>query len=593
MKMFVAIDGEADNNGNYIVMCDSTGRTLYRPQGICSFDALNFILTVPGKPDVVCYGLNYDVNQWIKDFSRAELESLASDGHRTTYRNMYKLEWIPSKMFTVTVPGRTVVVCEVFGFFQTSFVKALQAWGIEPPAEIETMKQKRGTFTPAELDRVVSYCLQECKLLVQVMERLREACVQADCVPRRYIGAGSIASALMRRNGIKQHHAHDVDIFTKDQVNDYVLRSYFGGRVELHKQGWSQNVVSADIRSAYPAAATLLPSLTQDVEVTHVRSYLSTEKFALWRVSWRDIGNGVSPFPVRLPKGDICYPANGSGVYHAAEVKAAIDCGYDVTVHDGVILRASDAKPFDWIPDVYRLRARYKAQGSFAEKALKLGLNSVYGKTAQGYGFGRKPPYQSYFWAGFITSYTRAKVLRMLNDCGALPIMVATDGIVLDAPEPFNMVSGDNLGDWEIDTYDQIGTIQPGVYVGDSAGDTFVKSRGFFARDVDYADLIQQFYADKFGSYHYKSRRFIGLKVALHRKDFSVWRTWPNEQRSIAFEVKNKNRVENPDGTVTLLPISGPYDSLPYEPKQSLYDDPTDYTLENMVRDDQPHREVD
>ena len=53
MKMFVAIDGEADNNGNYIVMCDSTGRTLYRPQGICSFDALNFILTVPGKPDVV------------------------------------------------------------------------------------------------------------------------------------------------------------------------------------------------------------------------------------------------------------------------------------------------------------------------------------------------------------------------------------------------------------------------------------------------------------------------------------------------------------------------------------------------------------
>ena len=94
------------------------------------------------------------------------------------------------------------------------------------------------------------------------------------------------------------------------------------------------------------------------------------------------------------------------------------------------------------------------------------------------------------------------------------------------------------------------------------------------------------------GVYHYNSRRFIGIKVALHRTDPTVWRKWVDERRTVAFEVNNKIPVTT-GGNVELWPISGPFDSLPYVPKQSLYDDPTGEELEHMERDDQPHRDVD
>lgn len=596
MPDFIAIDGEADNRGRYIVLCDSQGRVLYNPDGITTSEALQFLLSLPTRGhEIVCYGLNYDVNQWIRNLNRGALEALAHNNH-CVWQAEYKLEWIPTKMFTVTVPGKTVTVAEVFGFFQTSFVKALQQWGMTPPAEIERMKQRRGTFTRKQIQQVIHYCQHECRLLVQLMDKLDAACADAECTPRgRWIGAGSIASALLRRHDVVKHHRHDVDLFGEELTQEYVLRAYFGGRVELYQQGWNDYVTAADIISAYPYAAQTLPSLHGAIAVP--ATTYQAWPYAMWRVSWNHRlsyahPNTVGPFPVRLPQGQICYPLTGSGVYHAAEVHTAMRMGYDVTIHDGVLVRpAIGAQPLFWINDVYEHRAKLKREGNFAEKALKLGLNSIYGKMAQGYGYGRKPPFQSYYWAGYITSLTRARVLETL--CKSVnPIMVATDGVVAREAHTQSPAVA-QLGGWEVTGYERLATIQPGVYLAETDGERLVKSRGFFARDVDYDQLLDDFYRDSLGCYHYDSRRFIGLKVALHRKDFSIWRQWVNERRTVAFEVNNKERIEQPDGRVQLMPLAGPFDSLPYEPKQSLYDDPTDSKLENIVRDDQPHREVD
>lgn len=586
MTRFIAVDGEADDDGNYVLLCDSTGRVLYRPGGISTLEAFGFLLQLPRKHELVCYGLNYDSNQWLKDVPLPTLRGLATHGVGT-FAGMYRLEWVPSKMFTLSVPGKTVTVCEVFGFFQCSFIKALEQWGFDPPRIVEEGKQARGTFAPDQIRNTVAYCLTECRMLVQMMERLQDACKQANCLPRRrWIGAGSIASSLLTRNGVKHHHVHDADLFGRELTDDYVLRAYYGGRVELYRQGWHANAVASDVRSAYPSAACNLPSLTT-ATVRKRKQYDPHAVYALWRVSWENAEGQIAPFPVRLPSGSICYPRAGSGVYHAAEVATAIRLGYDVTVHDGVTLSTESEDCFSWIPEVFEHRARFKRQGSYAEKALKLGLNSVYGKMAQGYGFGKKPPFQSYFWAGYITSMTRARVLSLLATSRS-PVMCSTDGVVtLDVAGQESA----SLGGWEVTHYDKLATVQPGVYIVDQDGERFTKSRGFRARDVDYDEMVREFEHDPRGAYYFDSRRFIGLKVALHRKDFSVWRTWPQERRSIAFEVRNK-QSEYHDSHVMLYPPRGPYDSLPYVPKQSLYDDPSEETMEHMLQDDQPHMEV-
>lgn len=595
MTTFIAIDGEADDRGRYVLMCDSTGRVLHNPEGITSTQAFEWLVQLAGgKRELVCFGLNYDANQWIVDLGERELARLAAEG-RTIWRLRWDLHWTPAKSFEIHdhKSRRRVKVCEVFGFFQTSFVNALKTWGFNPPRELETMKRRRGRFTAAELQRVTDYCLSECRLLVELMGRLDEACQAADCVPAHnfWIGAGSIASRLLKTQGVKDHHQHDRDLADRQVVEDAILGAYFGGRVELLAQGVTPHVETRDIRSAYPHAATHLPSLA-GAKIKHRKRYRPEIEHAIWRVTWEgQVQNRLAPFPVRLPGGSICYPASGEGCYHAIEVRTAIELGYQVKVTEGWELTTHPEldSPFHWIAGLFAHRAELKAKRHPAEKALKLGLNSVYGKLAQGYGNAETgPPFQSYMWAGEITARTRARMLALAVKSRGL-LMISTDGLF--ATHPANEgTPHPELGSWEPAYIADLFCGQPGVYHGYDGEREIVKSRGFFAREVNYQDLRETWHRDGTeGVYHYPSRRFIGLRVALHRNRLDLWRTWPTEQRSLILEPQRKRPGQRTNGVLQLEPIPGPHTSVPYTPKQSLYDDPTDSDLENMVADDQPH----
>jgi DNA polymerase type B, organellar and viral len=593
---FIAVDGEADDQGRYIILCDSTGRALVNPDGIGTRQALEWLVQLGGagvRRQVVCFGLNYDVNQWLRDLNRFELQRVAVEGG-CSWRLRWKLKWWPAKYFQITdrKTRTTVKVCEVFGFFQTSFVKALEQWGLHAPAELQLMKRRRGTFTQHELDRVVAYCQSECRLLVQLMNRLAEACENAGCAPRRdWIGAGAIASSLLHSKGVKAHHVYDADLAPRETVEELILGAYYGGRVELLTLGEFPAIQTRDVRSAYPHAAAQLPSLIGAKTVKRKRADLSLE-WAIWRVRWQGQAHGqLAPFPVRQRDGSIIYPESGEGAYHAIEVRTAIELGYDVQILEGVQLKpAHPGQPFEWIPAVYQHRARLKARGDAAEKALKLGLNSVYGKLAQGYGHG-PPPFQSYWWAGHITAATRARMLALAHRSRGV-VMISTDGLFAVAPGVRGS-SRPTLGSWEPDSVSEFFAAQPGVYHGLRDGRPLVKSRGFFAKDVDYDQLRQVWREDgPDGVYHYASRRFIGARVALHRNRLDLWRQWVEEQRAITLEPTRKIWTDSgisSSGTVSLFPPPGPIASRPYTPKQSLYDDPQDRDLENMIGDDQPH----
>lgn len=599
MTEFIAIDGEADDRGNYILLCDSTGRTLHRPDGISTVEALSWLLALPAKHELVVFGLNYDVNQWIKDIGERELRRLADDG-RTIWRLRYDITWVPTKFFIVKdlKTGRRVKLCEVFGFYQTSFVNALKAWGFTPPREVVSMKARRGTFTGKQLDEVIAYCQQECRLLVRMMDRLAAACQSADCEPGhgQWIGAGAIATQLLTRNNVKEHHRHDRALADRQVVETAILGAYYGGRVEMLLQGMAPRVETVDIRSAYPFAAMGLPSLADAALIpVQARHYHPNGHDTVWRVSWENQSiRNLAPFPVRLKDGAICYPRSGSGWYHHFEVETALKMGYSITIHEGYYLTGSDddvSNPFAWISEAYERRAAMKAAGDPAEKALKLGLNSVYGKLAQGYGSTPAgPPFQSYWWAGKITATTRAMMLVAAMHAKH-PMLISTDGVFCadsGIPDAHNT----SIGAWEHGQLDAFFVAQPGVYHGYADGREVTKSRGFFAKEVNYAELRDEWQQHRHeGVYHYRSRRFIGLKVALIRNRLDLWRTWPEDRRSITLEPQRKiiTDATGHAGMTVCQPLPGPHESLPYTPKQSLYDDPTDEQLEHMMNDDQPH----
>jgi hypothetical protein len=569
---FLAIDGEACE-GDYVLMNRSGGAPMtdLRPGGLRSVTCLEYLLGSPRPSLLVCFGLGYDVNNWLRDVPRPTLEKLWSSN--VAYWGDYRLEWVRGRWFAVkSVDGRYAKVTEVFGFFQSSFVKALEAWGVGAPAEIARMKGERGTFKRADIEAVTRYCSTECELLVELMDGVRDACTQAGTTPKSWIGAGSIAAALLARHDVAAHHRYDLDIASDHVATEVVAGAYFGGRVELLRQGVHRNVAAADLRSAYPAAMLELPSLRG--AKLRKRKRFNPARAGIWRVRW-DCTDGnspsqlLAPFPVRH-KMSIFYPLAGEGHYHTIEVATAIELGYPVQVLYGYVLaqpvKRRDDRPFAWIADTYQARLRFKREGRAAEKMVKLGINSVYGKLAQGYGFNSRPRYQSYFWAGQVTAATRARVLRAAV-AAKDPIMVATDGIYAAGFKGLGRPQG--LGAWERGSAEKLFAAQPGVYEASSGGETVQKSRGFFASEIDYAELEAGWELE--GSdyvHHYDSTRFNGLGSSLARKDFSVWRKWIAEPRSILLWPERK--IQGEDGRQ--LPFPGRLVSEPYKPKVSLID---------------------
>lgn len=581
MTTFIAVDGEALED-RYALMCDSTDRSIYSAPGLTTTQCFEWLLELPKKTVVVCFGLNYDVNNWLKDVSKPYLKALWRDGELVW--NNYKIKWIPRKLFQIIdFRGRIVTINEVWGFFQSSFVKALESWKIEVTTRLTEGKSDRGTFQNKELDRVEAYCKDECLKLVDLMNQLDKACEGAGIKPRSWIGAGSLASALLSSKGVASHIVYDIDLC--DELEP-ILGSYYGGRVEMIRQGHYAGIQGYDIISAYPSSATHLisPNPNGLIEASSANITLLAQcvgrEHGIAQVSWDERGSTslVMPFPVRK-KGSIYYPRKGRGWYHLAEVNAALRCGFKLNV-ERLFYHKSEglAKPFAWVPEIFATRRQYKAEGKAAEKVLKLALNSVYGKLAQGVGKGH---FRSYFWAGEITSRTRARMLEMLM-ASTNPIACCTDGLYAQSATLTSQV-GTELGALEQANYSQFESYQPGVYRAWDGEDITLRSRGFFAREINYDDLLAEF--EKHGPYghvHYESTRFTGLGQALKLKDWSQWRQWVTAPRTVSLYPARKEVTA--DGS--LAPVEDVGDSEPYEPLIDLEAD--ENILDQPLRIDSP-----
>jgi hypothetical protein len=199
------------------------------------------------------------------------------------------------------------------------------------------------------------------------------------------------------------------------------------------------------------------------------------------------------PLPIRADDGTIYFPKSGDGVYVVEEVRAMLRWVREVYAHAEASERPmiallgalefvpiNDAKPLETrvehdfneraaiINRTNKARAEWESGGKqgtepydVRELILKLGLNSLYGKTAQSKGARvmksadgtqvvRPPIYSNMFYAAATTGGTRAMLLDPTRGDPDAVIMFATDGVCsirecagLDIP------AVKTLGTWE------------------------------------------------------------------------------------------------------------------------------------------------
>jgi hypothetical protein len=241
------------------------------------------------------------------------------------------------------------------------------------------------------------------------------------------------------------------------------------------------------------------------------------QDFALYHIAWKhnvfeQRQLPFYPFFWRDPQGYIYFPSFGENWIWGCELNAAIESGIplDITVYEGwEFVPYSDDKPFAFIEHYYQQRSEIKRRiksGCANESdngvslVIKLGINSMYGKTAQKVGFDREtgtpPAYYNIAIAGWITAYTRATMFRAAWRAKEHIIAFATDGIF--STVPISGISDSNgLGGWETEELTALQIVQSGVYwIRNQKGEWSEHSRGFDRIDADTKEDEQRQIAD-------------------------------------------------------------------------------------------------
>lgn len=491
----------------YTMLCaaDEFGREyiVQNEKGLRTRQCLDFILSIPHKDNakIFSYSFGYDLTKILEDIDDPTLYRLVRPELRRQLRGkqkviapvywpsakpQYCLNWINGR-FTVkklegtcvTVDprtggptvgykwGRPTVIHDVWRFFQGKFTVALEDWKVPDNApmgsgrrtisnderkvildRMREMKDKRSNFDQLNDDDIRGYCFEECRYMATLARKLTKAHIDAGIPLKNYFGAGSSAEAMLLVMGVKDHIKQSrEDNPTPDSV-EYAQRcAFFGGRFENGRIGAIHGTINCeDISSAYPYQLTKVPCLIHGQwEHTTDRKKLEHARTALVHYTLEEptIKRPWAPFPFRLSNGSIAFPeTSGGGWIWREEYLAGERLFENVCFHEAWLYHCDcDCQPFKDTPRYYALRLRIGKEGPGI--AVKLGMNSKYGKTAQTIG-GEPGTFHSWMWAGLITSGCRAQVLEAMAAHRDLDnmLMVATDGIAtletLTLPEPTN-----------------------------------------------------------------------------------------------------------------------------------------------------------
>lgn len=468
---FVAWDGEGrelDSRHRYILLANSNRTSISDEEGLTTKECLDFMVREK-KPRTIniFYSFGYDIQQIIHDIPDTKLVRLLH-GEKVWYEGYY-LQYFPNKIFII---NNYIRFYDIFNFFHTSFIKAI-AGTLGKDFVSDSLirgKEARSDFETWSMEEIEKYNAEELTLLVALGEKLRYIFYTAGIELRSsYYGPGAIARFWFRKHKIKPIKVED------DALNNILERAYFGGRFETFVLGNQTPVYEYDIHSAYPSAIRFLRYVDNWYKAKP-RHYRNSSQFSCWRVEWHlPSTTTIGPFPSRDKRGLISYPANGIGWYYKPEVDAALSLYSEgIKLIEGIIPTFIEGEPFDWVEQVFKDRRKLKSEKNPAEWALKVGMNSLYGKTAQRIGT------NTFFclpWAGWITSYTRATLLNAVNGHTSSIVAFATDAVYSTEPLP-DLVVGEELGQFKSKEWKSGIFIQSGVYrlVGESTKDAY---RGF------------------------------------------------------------------------------------------------------------------
>lgn len=408
----------------------------------------------------------------------------------------YELHYVPNKWFRATKlkPGnrkksnRTLTWYDTWSYFRTDFLGALNSlfWDRK-----EVRWYLKLLKVPDDLEHWEQLCERvryRAGLQAAMVHRMQHDLAGIGLHPTRWYGPSAMASQALERWGIRTQRIDYPYESTPIGLYQALHGSYYGARIEVLKLGSFGRTWDYDIRSAYPAAMLALPAITQKAQWYAVDEW-SNHPFSIWYCRFRHPDDAhIGVFPWRSKLGTILFPRAGEGWYWYPEVAYYLERYPEhIEILEGWEVDGYPCTLGEHIRELYTLRRELRKLEHPMQHTVKELLQSIYGKFIQNVG---RPRFRSIAWAGYITAWTRAQLLRACAGREDRVIAFNTDGIL--STGPLRVDRGLDLGKWEVNRYAHSTVLMSGTYrLLGRDNEEVVATRGY-AYGLDWNDVLEQ-----------------------------------------------------------------------------------------------------
>jgi len=385
-RYFVGVDTETDN-GNIFLIADSDGNYL---DGTITFERVAEFLFQHEGEWIFFYNLGYDADCILKLLPEDILKQYKWKKELRFQYKKYKIHYIDKRKLTISKGKHSISCYDIAQYYDKQPLDvASESIGISLDQEYLKIKKKRKILSKFYYSRnkrqIRAYCIEDCRLTRELSEYWISTFEAVfGFYTHNWISAGYLAEKVLIHNNISIPFFNELPY----SLQELARNSFYGGRFELIKRGFIGECYLYDLNSAYPYALSTLPDITNGRWFESKRVHPKA-KLGFFFIE-ADISDKVkiAPFPFVKKNRTICYPSGKFRTHVTLDelqmVNSDPEIKYKILESWQFIPKKNTSYPFkDFITQQYYKRLELKEEHNPLEKAIKIVLNSIYGKMAQ------------------------------------------------------------------------------------------------------------------------------------------------------------------------------------------------------------------
>jgi hypothetical protein len=238
--------------------------------------------------------------------------------------------------------------------------------------------------TEKEWKQLKEYNQRDTEVTYELMKMLQEGFNKLG--GNMKITVSSTALDIYKRKYLPKMIIKEEAILKKEGINDFIYKSYYGGRTEIYKRGLVANLKYYDVCSLYPSVMCNEYPLPQSIKYIEkpTNKVFEYEGVSDVEVEIQYLHIPLLPYRDEALKKLIFPSGKWRGVYTHLEIRKAIELGYKINHIYKTYIYTKTFYPFkEYVEDIYKKRMEYQEKDNPLQTVMKLCLNSLYGKFGQ------------------------------------------------------------------------------------------------------------------------------------------------------------------------------------------------------------------